>query len=419
MFRSLKNNLYFPVAGYFKFFAAIHLKRWQPRVIVVTGSNGKTTTLHLIESQLQTHARYSHKANSAFGIPFDILGLRRTSFSIFEWLTFFLLAPIRAFKQPAEERIYVVEADCDRPGEGRFLASLLKPEVTIWLSCARTHSYNFDKIVMTKRFANVDEAIAHEFGHFATCTSGQIIYNADEKLIVKQLSNKHAQLSPLTKRVLLSSYKVSLTGTIFTIDGMDYALPYLLPEVTFYSIIASLQTAAYFGIRTDPSYSKLQLPPGRCSLFKGIKGTTIVDSSYNANLSSTTVILSMTNQLECHHKWLILGDLIEQGMEEKEEHEKLARLITESNFEKVILVGPRLAKYTLPLLRENSAITFAETADALHYLLESIKGGEVLVFKGARYLEGIIERLLEDENDVANLCRREERFQIRRKQWNL
>ena len=50
MFGQLKKKLYFPVAGYFRFFAAIRLKRWNPRIIVVTGSNGKTTLLHLLMS---------------------------------------------------------------------------------------------------------------------------------------------------------------------------------------------------------------------------------------------------------------------------------------------------------------------------------------------------------------------------------
>jgi UDP-N-acetylmuramyl pentapeptide synthase len=76
MVHTLKKKLYFVVANYFRFFARIVLERWQPQVIVVTGSNGKTTLLHLIESQLKDQAIYSHKANSAFGVPFHILGIR-------------------------------------------------------------------------------------------------------------------------------------------------------------------------------------------------------------------------------------------------------------------------------------------------------------------------------------------------------
>src|SRR5688500_3716117 len=104
MFRFLKRKLYFIVAYYFRFFAKIQLLLWRPRIIVVTGSSGKTTLLHLIESQLKGQARYSHHANSTFGIPFDILGLRRKNLLKYEWLYLFAAAPFKAFKRPYKEK---------------------------------------------------------------------------------------------------------------------------------------------------------------------------------------------------------------------------------------------------------------------------------------------------------------------------
>src|SRR4029079_19637449 len=95
----LKSVLYFPIANYFKFFADIKLKRWNPRIIVITGSSGKTTLLHLIESQIQDKAKYSHHANSAYGIPFDILGLERKTLTPGEWIYLFLAAPFRIFSK--------------------------------------------------------------------------------------------------------------------------------------------------------------------------------------------------------------------------------------------------------------------------------------------------------------------------------
>ena len=66
------------------FCAQIQLFLWKPRIIVITGSSGKTTLLHLIEAQLGNRAKYSHFANSSFGIPFDILGLKRKNLTIDE-----------------------------------------------------------------------------------------------------------------------------------------------------------------------------------------------------------------------------------------------------------------------------------------------------------------------------------------------
>ena len=128
-YKFIKHYLYFFVAGYFKFFARVQLAKWKPRIVVVTGSSGKTTLLHLIESQLGQRAEYSHHANSSFGIPFNILGLQRNSFKKTEWIYLFLAAPFKAYKKIHKKQLYIAEADCDRPGEGKFLADLLKPEV--------------------------------------------------------------------------------------------------------------------------------------------------------------------------------------------------------------------------------------------------------------------------------------------------
>ena len=74
-FAKFKKRFYFVVAGYFRHFADKVFRRWHPRVIAVTGSAGKTTMLNLLEHEMGKRAHYSHDANSAFGISFDLLGL--------------------------------------------------------------------------------------------------------------------------------------------------------------------------------------------------------------------------------------------------------------------------------------------------------------------------------------------------------
>lgn len=407
--------MYFLVANYFRYFAGIRLAHWSPRIVVITGSNGKTTALNLIEVQLGSMARYSHGANSSFGIPFDILGLKRSSYSIWEWPLFALRAPFAAWKKPFTEKVYVVEADCDRPGEGEFLSSLLKPEVTVWLSCARTHSVNFEKLVRTGNFTNIDDAIAYEFGCFLQHTSKVAIINGDNVLIKSQLLRTKAEIQEVREHDV-KTYEIGIAGTNFVLAQHSFHLPYLLPKETSYALDASVRLAAYFNVTLRPNFLSFTMPPGRSSLLKGVKQTTIVDSSYNANASSVDVFLRMVAQLT-GTKWLILGDMTEQGAQEREEHEKVARLVASMQFDRVVFVGPRLKKYTLPLVP--GAISYENPREALNYLETELKGGEVLVFKGARFLEGIIEHLLADKADAAKLCRREAVWQKRRAQWGL
>jgi len=416
MIKQIKSLLYFPLAYYFRFFARIQLAIWKPTIIVVTGSSGKTTLLNLIESQLKEKAKYSHLANSSYGIPFNILGLRRTNLTLDEWPYLILTAPFKAFKKPYKEKLYVVEADCDRPYEGKFLATLLKPEVTLWINVSHTHTMNFDHLVKNQNFKTVEKAITHEFGYFLEHTSNLAILNSDNDLIRKESQRSKAEIKYVTQKDL-TAYKVFKDHTEFKINGKTYSINALLPKEAFISIQMTTFLLDYLKIKPDPSFSKFSLPPGRCGLLKGTKNTVIIDSTYNATPDGMKAILNMFDLYPANVKWVVLGDMIELGNEEQEEHERLADVINSMNLDKIILVGPRVSKYTYPKLK--NAESFIMPKDALNYLLSNIKGHEVILFKGARFLEGIIEHFLIDKNDVKKLPRREKIWQERRKKWGL
>ena len=420
MTQYLKIALYFTVARYFSFFARIRLRRWKPRVVIITGSNGKTTALHLTAWQLGSAAKYSFRANSAFGIPFDILGLKRANYSLFEWPALFLMAPFYALKGPHPEKLYIVEVDGDRPGDGDFFGPLLRPEVCVWLSSARTHSMLFEKSVERGEFPSVDEAIAHGFGRFLAHTSKLAIINADNPRILEHATNAGVPLHGIREQDVLTAYRVSTSGSEFTISGIPYRLPYILPKEILYGIASAVKIAGYFGMQPTNDPAGLTMPPGRSSLLRGVKNTTLLDSSYNADAESVAAIVRMAEMLT-GEKWMVLGDLIEQGKLEQEEHERLARILATCDFRRIVLVGPRTQMYVKPILEAagKTVASFISPRDALDYIVSELSGGEILIFKGARFLEGIIEHLLLDKADAAHLCRREAVWVARRKKFGI
>ena len=420
MIRTIKKALYFPIAYYFRFWAKIQLKFWKPIIIVITGSSGKTTLLHLIESQIGKKARYSHLANSSFGIPFDILGLKRKKLTLDEWIFLFLLAPSQAFRESPKEKLYIVEADCDRPGEGKFLASLLNPEITLWTNSSITHSANFDYLIKNKRFPTAEEAIADEFGNFLKYTKKLAIVNGDSPLIQKQLRRTKVPVEFVIKKEL-GLYKINENSTEFVTENKKYSINFVVPKDVFYSIKMSNLLVKFLNLPFDAAFKNLILPPGRSSVFKGIKDTIIIDSTYNATPDGTKTILEMFQQYPSKNKWLILGDMIELGIKEKEEHEKLATFINSMDLSKIVLIGPRVSKYTYPKLNPpaGGANHFLLPKEGLDYILKNLNGGETMLFKGARFLEGIIEHLLLNKKDVDKLVRREKAWQNRRKTWEL
>ncbi len=414
MIDELKKRLYFIVAWYFRFFAQIRLSRWNPQVVVVTGSSGKTTLMHFIESQLLQVAKYSHHANSALGIPFDILGLERKTLNSSEWPGLILSAPFKAFTNPPSQKIYVAECDCDRPGEGKFLAEFLKPDVTLWISVSRTHSENFDNLVDSGQFKTVEDAIAHEFGYFIRNTKKLVIINGDSKLMKTQVKNSNAQVIQIKEAEYLQSHALTSSGTTFEIQEAIYEFNTLQPREIYLTIAETMELAQFLNINPDYHFSHLEIPTARSSMYKGVKNTTLIDSSYNANLASMFVMLNMYESLKVDKKWAVLGDMKELGKETQEEHEKLAEKLAEMNLDKILLLGPWVVKYTYPKLQKlcidtNKTRAFSSHAELLKYLQASLHGNETILFKASQSLvfDGFIQHLLANPEDIKKLPRRE------------
>ncbi len=422
MLAIIKQKLYFPLAWYFRIFASIRLSRWRPRVFIITGSSGKTTCLHLVEAILKDKARYSHHANSAYGISFDILGFHHPAPTVFGWISLFLLTPFYAIKSVPIEKIYVAEVDCDRPYEGEFLGSFLRPELVMWGNVSRTHAANFEQVVRDGKFDTIENAIAYEFSRILKYCQKEIYINADSALINEQLKSNLQEVIKFEKKGHLNEYSINKTGTKFIIDEKTYKFPYLLPENVFYSIAMTIQLAHEFEIK-DISFDNFVMPPGRSSILPGIKNTALIDSSYNSNLDSATAIIEMFGKLEEAHKWVVLGDMLEQGEGEKEEHKKLAKQISKIKLDRIILVGSRVTKFAYPKLQKlfnntNQVVCFNSPKEALDYLQTEIIGGETILFKASQtgfYFEGIIESLLLNNTDINKLCRREKVFEIARR----
>lgn len=421
-----KKRFYFVAAGYFRFFADHSFKRWHPRVIAITGSVGKTTMLHMLEYQLGDKAHYSHDANSAFGIAFDILGTYGIKNTKLRWAWLFISVPFKALFFKRTEELYVVEIDGERPHETEFLAKWLRPEVTLWISLGRSHAVQFEKQVEDGEFEDLDRAITHEFAMLPQYTTKQIFIDGDIYLMTKALEKikKHHHIKAKVtecKKSELKSYVVTPTSTNFKFKNNTFHFDSPQPRDLAIQLVMleGLMKYLKFDLKTD--FSGMILPPGRSSYFAGKNGLTLIDSSYNAHLISVESILDMVASMKSKHKWLIIGDMIEQGKIEGDEHAKLADIIIAAKPEQVLLVGRRTREYTAPILEQKKVkvATFDNVKQALKFVYKNTTGREILVFKGSQYLEWMVEKLLADPEDAKKLPRREPIYVKRREKRGL
>ena len=414
LFSKFKKRFYFIVARYFRLFANHSLKRWRPRIIAVTGSVGKTTMLHLLEAELGKKAHYSHDANSAFGISFDLLNLKGVTGSKLRWLYLFIAAPVKSLFFKHTEDFYVVEIDGERPYETEFLASWLKPEVTLWISLGRSHAVHFEQSVEAGEFKSIEKAITYEFAMLPQYTKEQIYIDGDVPMMkkaIKKIQEKHNIKAKVVacKKSDLKKYSVYPDHSDFTLDKTTFHFDQPMPRDIAIQLSMLKHLADYLKIKLKTDLKHLPMPPGRNSYFKGKNGLNLIDSSYNAHLISFESILDMAREMKTKHKWLVIGDMVEQGSIEGEEHTKLADAIAKVKPEQVILVGRRTQKYTAPQLEKHGIIAYStlEPKNALAYIKQNTTGDETIFFKGSQYLEWIIEKLLKNSADAKRLPRRE------------
>ena len=221
----------------------------------------------------------------------------------------------------------------------------------------------------------------------------------------------------------VKTYKVEPNHTSFllqgTADSVLHEYEFNRPMSKDIAIqLTMLETLVnYLKVMPRYDFSNLKLAPGRNSYFDGKNGLKIIDSSYNAHLISVKSILEMYKAMHVPHKWLVIGDIVDQGSIEGQEHAKLADEIIKVKPEQVILIGRRTKKYTAPIL-EKAGLNIYTTLDpreALKFLEQNLTSQETLLFKGSQYLEWLIEKLLKNPEEAKYLPRRE-KAAIKRRQ---
>ncbi|HZP55879.1 MAG TPA: cyanophycin synthetase, partial [Candidatus Saccharimonadales bacterium] len=249
------------------------------------------------------------------------------------------------------------------------------------------------------------------FGYLVETATKLVVVNGDQEDILAQL--KRIKPSVKVEKVSVSAlkgYEINKGKTTYIINEKTITLPGLHPEVLAISLQLVNHLLQYLDILFDPTYKNFHLPPGRSSVFKGKKDVTIIDSTYNSNLASLTAILNLFNKYSADKKWLVLGDMLEQGNLEESEHQKFAEEVIKTKADNIILLGPRTKKYVYPILKSELKVpiqTFNGPTEVYDFLRMNIKGGETILFKGGRSLEGVIELLLADPGDAKYLVRRE------------
>ena len=364
-----------------------HRKQLNPKVIAITGTNGKTTTKELIATALSTQYPTLFtlgNLNNHIGVPLTLLRLK------------------------AEHRFAVIEMGANHPGEIQELCRIADPDYGLITNVGKAHLEgfgSFEGVVRTKTelydyirdkggviFVNINNSILKERSRNANAiyygtspeafVQGQMI-DSDACLELEWRQNSsHPALdaeSPAKKDVY--SIRTKLVG-----------------NYNFENVLAAICVAAYFGVETPLAVSLLNkaiadyTPANNRSQSMETQRNHLIVDAYNANPSSMQVALDNFQHMKVSPKMVIVGEMKELGVYSLEEHQKLADRLRESDMDKVILCGENFCD--LHSIAPDWKV-FQHTSELLEYLQsETISGFHILI-KGSRtnQLEKTIEFL--------------------------
>ncbi|MFH1546883.1 MAG: UDP-N-acetylmuramoyl-tripeptide--D-alanyl-D-alanine ligase [bacterium] len=437
---------------YLRILSKVQLSKIKPIIIGLTGSTGKTSLRDASKLVLEVKykVKVSEKANSESGIPLDILGLHMNNYSIFDWIRVCLLAPVMLLINWERYDIYLVEMGVDSPRSPKNMSYLLKivtPRVGVLLNVSAVHSEQYDYLVPNsvsgdERYEKILDLIAQEKGKLLKSLNleGYAIGNIDDKRVQKVLSESQSHRISFGKqgdsdvRITSVNQHKDTFCTKLSIDGKNYSICLentYLPEAYAYTFAGAMAVGYVLKVDLDKAsnaLSKYKIPAGRMSVFKGIKDSIIIDSSYNSSKMSVFEAFDLTEQLSNKDKSkviLALGDMREMGEETKHEHEEIAERAVKIA-DRMVLVGPYMKYYFLPkaislgFIKDN-IFTFEKSSEAAEFIKDIlIKKGDVVLAKGSQntiFMENVVEKLLANPRDVEKLCRREKYWDKMREEY--
>jgi len=419
---------------YLRFFARLQLAKNRQAVIIgITGSAGKTSTRLALSRLLSAHGavKQSFKANSESGIPLNILGLSPHDYSLLDWLRLALLAPIKLLTNWERFHYFVVEMGVDSPTPPKnmgYLLTILRPDLAVMLNAGLVHGEAFDHLIKDRsprrRQTKIQALIAAEKMRLAQAVSatGTVILNWDQpefRVLSRTLSSRVIKFGRRRgARLLLSPPRYLAHGTRFGFSYQGRSHTLVLPDyyepAYAYTFAAATAAAAALGIPLARSLSTLEgyrSPPGRMRIFSGLRGSTILDSSYNASPATMQSALSLLNTVaKTHPRWAVLGDMRELGKGSKLAHKDLADWIRAS-CDEVLLFGAATRAYTLPVLLSAHfpARHFRAMPELIKYMVAHLPDKAYILIKGSQntlFLERAVEAILADSVDLSRLCRR-------------
>ncbi len=359
------------------------------QVVIVTGSNGKTTVKGMIQSifeaavgvdkTLATQGNF----NNDIGLPLTLLRLN------------------------LNHELAVVELGMNHPGETAALANIAKPSIALINNAQREH----------QEFMETVDAVAkeHALAIESLPEGGMAVYPADSEYSAywKKVANQRTVVD------FAFNQKAAVWGEWFdqasdqimihTPQGDLKVKLNILGNHNACNAVAASAVAIAAGI--SPAMIKAGLESfqpvnGRMQKHCLTDDLTVIDDSYNANPDSVRAAIDVLSNIKTA-AWLVLGDMGEVGNQGPEFHREVGHYAGEKGIQKLFALGDlskeAVVAYQASATNGNVAQHFTDVSELCTELNKSLQARKnheevTLLVKGSRFMrmERVVKALAEE-----------------------
>lgn len=345
-----------------------HRDEFDIPVVGITGSNGKTMVkewLYQLLSPQMVVTRSPKSYNSQIGVPLSVWLLEKNT------------------------DIALFEAGISQTGEMQALRDIIQPSIGILTSIGQAHQENF---------RTMDEKCQEKLLLFHDAKT--VIYNSDDEIVSRSMrrsgfggkkiawSKEDPQASLYIKEVETKD-NITRVAYVFnqTTEG-TYHLPFI-DEASVECSLACAATALHLGIdpeTLDIRMSQLEPVAMRLEVKEGQHGCTLINDSYNSDLSSLDIALDFMSRRPDHNgrkRTLILSDIQQSGQKPDKLYSIVSELAEKRGVDKFIGIGSVIAEH-----KDRISITekhfFADVPTFISSETFHALSDEVILLKGAR-----------------------------------
>ena len=315
-------------------------KKYEGRVIAITGSVGKTSTKDILTKMLSTFG-VTHSSQKSFN---NHLGV-----------------PLTLANIPKNADYVICEIGMNSKGEIEPLSKLVAPDVAVITNISAAHLASFKNL----------REIAYEKASicFGLKKNGLLI-----------LKNK-SYGSLLIKNKVFTNFSIGALGShqlknclaaLAVILSYDLSLEKALKELKDW--VPRDGRGNFLDVNLKYKLKNIRIR--------------VIDESYNSNPTSLNASLEILKSVQfdakkSSRKIAILGDMLELGVKEKEFHRDIANNSNIFSFDTIHCVGSLMKELYLELPQEKKGLLVSNPSDLLSHILINAEDKDIYLLKGS------------------------------------